>query len=200
MAQQILANSKKISILPRPHETGIVPRDVLVESIKVDTRFEGSAVDAVATIKSTLLVVYMTCKSRPVPEALSGPDCKNAGVLEINLEKLWRLAETSESHRVGKSDFERVLVEDVDAKKRIFHPAQRRSAKLVGWDQIEAPEAQIPSDPAQHDAPLIVRFECQLCFGTWYAGGSETDANGTALHFGVALVAAISLAPTLAWL
>lgn len=157
MVQQILADTAKISIPPRPHETGNAPRDVLVESIKIDTSFEGSAVDAVATIKSTPLVVYLTYKSRPVPEALFAPDSKKAGVLEINLEKLWRLAETSESHRVGKGYLEHVLVENVDAKKWIFHPAQRRSVKLVHLDQILAPNARIPSDPAQDDSTRLGR-------------------------------------------
>lgn len=195
MAHQILGDLSEISVPPAPNESRTEPRIVPIQSTMIDARFEESAVDAVATIKDTPLVIYMTYKSRPTPSDLHSPTQKNTGVLEIDLDTIWDLLQNSdfdqfEGSAVKKYSYSdrlmRLLTEDTSAKSWIYHPRQDRKpntgVKLVSLDQLRQ-EAARPKQqqervrPIPDNAPLMATYKCQNCSETWIAGYDDEDAK-----------------------
>ena len=133
MAHQILDDLDKISLPPAPNESRTTPRKAQIESITIDSRFEESTVDAIAMIKDTPLVIYMTYKSRPTPSPLCVPTQKDVGVLGINLDTIWKLLQESDFDQFAGSATKkhsysdrllRLLTQDTSAKSWIYHPRQ----------------------------------------------------------------------------
>lgn len=54
MAHQVLADGGKIVVPPRPREKVISGREIVFDSIEIDARFEGLAVDVAGQRKLTL--------------------------------------------------------------------------------------------------------------------------------------------------
>ena len=204
MAHQILGELDEISLPPAPNESRTEARNAPIQSIMIDTRFEESAVDAIATIKRTSLVIYMTYKSRPIPTALHRPTQKDAGVLEIDLNVIWQLLQNSNFGHVEGRTVEnhssrdmlmRLLLEDTSAKSWIYHPRQDRKSKttvkLVSIDQmrqepvrpllqpepLRSKNQQERTRPPPDSSPLLARYQCQNCSETWIAGYDDENAK-----------------------
>ena len=170
MAHQILADLDKISLPPAPSESRTTPRKAQIESITIDSRFEESTVDAIATIKDTTLVIYMMYKARPIPSALYAPTHQGAGVLGINLDTIWKLLQESDFDQFEGSATKkhsycdrllRLLTQDTSARSWIYHPRQDKRSpqphgergsgiKLVSRDPLR----QAPVRPQPQPEPL----------------------------------------------
>lgn len=190
MAHQVLADVVKFYVPSKPREKDILRREITIASIEIDAQFEGLAVDAVATVGNTPLVIYMSYKSRPIPAALLAPDNKGVGVLEIDLEQLWSRIKVTETRQVNRAKFERVLVEDVGSKEWAFHPSKigqvpTQRQRFVPTASAQAPQrrlvppakVQVPRVKATDNSPLLIRYSCRLCSVKWVAGKSEQDAS-----------------------
>lgn len=187
MAHQVLANVDKMYVPPGPHEVSSSGREVTLDSMEINARFEGQKVDAVATVKGTPLVLYMTYKSRPVPSLLSAPRNRKVGVLRIDLPSLWQQIRQTASQQFDRGAFERALIEEVGPKKWVYHPTQIAELHLstekprqAGRRRQEFNSQQSPPEPTvgpQDNSPLLLRFRCEQCGATWFAGSSESDAS-----------------------
>lgn len=187
MAHQILANIRKMRIPAGPYAASSSGREVTFDSVEIDARFEGHKVDAVATVKGTPLVLYLTYKSRPVPSMLSAPADKKAGVLRIDLPSLWHQIRQKASQNFERGAFERALIDEVGPKKWVYHLSQiTERHRLYKERRQPRPEKQElraqlspprPKASPRDNAPLLSRFRCEQCGTTWIAGFSESDAN-----------------------
>jgi hypothetical protein len=187
MAHQVLSEIEKMCVPPGPHEVSSSGREVTLDSIEINAKFESHKVDAVATVKGYLLVLYMTYKSRPVPSLLSVPEDKTVGALRIDLPSLWQQIRQTAGQKFDRAAFERALIEEVDAKKWVYHPSQatelHRSLEKPRQPRPEKqelgakPSPPKPSVGPQDNSPLLSRFRCGQCGATWFAGSSESDAS-----------------------
>jgi len=204
MSHQVLADIEAINLPPGPSESRTASREALIQSVQVDARFEDSTVDAIAKVKGVPLVLFMTYKSRPIPTAVHRPTQKDAGVLEIDLNVIWQLLQTSNLDHVEGKTVEkhssrdmlmRLLVEDTSAKTWIYHPRQDRKpktgVKLVSIDQlrqdpvrpilqqepVRPPVRQKRTRPRTDNSPLLAKYACQNCPETWIAGYDDDNAR-----------------------
>ena len=195
MSHQVLADIEAINLPPGPSESRTASREGPIQSVQVDARFEDSAVDAIAKIKGVPLVLFMTYKSRPIPTALHRPTQKDTGVLEIDLNVIWQLlqtsilghveAKTAEKHS-SRNMLMRLLVEDTSAKIWIYHPRQDRKPKTgvkpVSIDQLRQEPVrpqmrQRHTRPRTDNSPLLAKYACQNCPETWIAGYDDDNAR-----------------------
>jgi len=187
MAHQVLSRADKMRVPSGPLETRSPGRQVTLDSIRVDTDFEGQKVDALALVKGIPLVLYMTHKTRPVPAALLMPADQKAGVLSIDLPSLWRRTQETSGNEFDSDTFARALIYEVTPKRWAYHPAQntqppistevpRQSARRI-QEAITTKEPSRPHVGVQDDSPLLSRFRCSQCGATWFAGNSEAGAR-----------------------
>jgi hypothetical protein len=190
MAHEILLSVKELAVPARPFHTRNSAQRLKFESIEINARFEEVMVDALLTIQRVPLAIYLTHTDRVIPRSLQSPNNRKAGILKIDLEKLWGIAESSGSGQVGKSELERALVEDIRPKSWVFHPAREIEAKKLRPHSTPTSnsedskrfsvEGKLPAQkktPTTFREPLLQKHRCTLCDETWFASPTETDAR-----------------------
>ena len=163
-------------------------RRITLENVHVETVFDMTSVDIVGKLAAYSFVVYLTHPGRSVPEALYSPADRRCGIVEIRLHGI---GDAFALGRVrGKSYRELLsneLVEDVNSKRWIFHPAYERAAAEAKKAMEIRRERERQHQP-QRSFALPVRegsasatptkrlaeYKCVLCrtvWETWHPAG-----------------------------
>lgn len=156
---------------------------ITLENVKKEHPFSGCIVDIAGKVGDFNFIIYLSHDNRNAPNKLDIPDCRNCGIIEINLNDTYDLLLSERDISVKSVDIlEDFLKHNTCSKHWIYHPRKKSMEEKANNSIDNEIEKYFSNNnirskikPTKSTKPnnSLKMFECATCHIKWEVSSLE---------------------------